>query len=142
MTNILAFDYGTRRIGVAFGNRKSGSAQGIDIVAVRDGHPDQAKIDELVREWSPDCFVVGFPFADSGSDKRLHDEITQFKNLLDGRYALPVYLANERLSSEEASNRMRSIDKRLSDRKKTELRNKIAAEIILETFLSQEDSPA
>lgn len=136
LNSVLAFDYGTQRIGVAAGNRQIGTAQGIDIVHVRNGTPDLEKIKGLVDTWKPDCFVVGVPFTDSDSNGNLSGEIRVFVRMLERVYALPVFETNERLSTEESSNRINALSRRVSNRKKTELRNMIAAEIILETFLA------
>lgn len=133
---VLAFDYGTRRIGVAAGNLPVGTAQGIDVVIVRNGTPDVDKINDLVDAWKPDCFVVGVPYTESKNDANLLNEIGEFVKLLKRLYTRPVYEANERLSSEESSNRINALSRRVSNKKKADLRNMIAAEIILETFLS------
>ncbi len=139
LETVLAFDYGTRRIGVAAGNLPIGTAQGVDVVIVRDGTPDVEKINDLVDEWKPDCFVVGVPYTESKNDASLLDEIRGFVKLLERLYARPVYETNERLSSEESSNRINALSRRVSNQKKADLRNMIAAEIILETFLSSTD---
>ena len=133
---MLAFDYGTKRIGVAAGNLNVGTAQGIDIVPVRNGKPDTAKIDELVAAWEPDCFVVGLPRTKTGDGTALSDEIKRFGRLLNQNYRIPVFETDERLSSEESSNRIESLNRRFGKKSKADLRNMIAAEIILETFLS------
>ena len=134
--SVLAFDYGTQRIGVAAGNRQVGTAQGIDVVIVRDGAPDIDKINDLVDVWKPDCFVVGVPFTESENSMSLVKEIREFVKLLERLYTCPVFETNERLSSEESSNRINALSRRVSNKKKSHLRNMIAAEIILETFLS------
>ncbi len=136
LETVLAFDYGTRRIGVAAGNLQVGTAQGIDAVTVRDGTPDVEKINDLVDVWKPDCFVVGVPHTESQTGTSLVKEIREFVKLLKQRYSRPVFETNERLSSEESSNRINALSRRISNKKKTDLRNMIAAEIILETFLS------
>ena len=136
LDSVLAFDYGTQRIGVAAGNRQVGTAQGIDVVIVRDGTPDMDKINNLVDAWKPDCFVVGVPFTESKNSTSLVKEIREFVKLLEQLYTCPVFETNERLSSEESSNRISALERRVSNKKKSDLRNMIAAEIILETFLS------
>ena len=141
ITNVLAFDYGTRTIGVAAGNLKVGTAQGIDVVTVRNGVPDKSKIDELVATWDPDCFVVGVPQSDSNAAATLTGQILRFATGLGDDYRLPVFETNERLSSEESSNRIRSLGRRFGNRKKADLRNMISAQIILETFLTSVEKP-
>ena len=141
--NVLAFDYGTRRIGVATGNCNIGTAQGIAVVPVRDGKPDIAKLDELVATWEPNCFVIGIPFSGTygeemltSSEPAMRSGLRKFIEILSENYHLPVFDVDERLTSEEASNRINDLDRNLDKGKKADLRNMIAAEIILETFLS------
>ena len=141
--NVLAFDYGTKRIGVATGNCDIGTSQGVAVVPVRDGKPDMVKLNELVTTWEPDCFVIGIPFTAnygeeylSSSESALRAGLRKFIEILSENYHLPVFDIDERLTSEEASNRISNLDRNLDKVKKADLRNMIAAEIILETFLS------
>jgi len=59
---VLAFDFGTKRIGVACGQSLTGTAQPLDIIPARDGVPDWAALEALVARWQPDVFVVGLPY--------------------------------------------------------------------------------
>lgn len=137
---MLAFDYGTKRIGVAAGNSSVGTAQGIGIVPVRNGKPDSAKIDDLVTQWQPDCFVIGMPGTETGDSTALIDEIKNFAKLLNRDYHIPVFETDERLSTEESSIRIASLSRKSGRKTNSDLRDMIAAEIILETFLSSTDS--
>ena len=48
---ILAFDYGTRRIGVAVGNELLRSARELTPLTARDGIPDWNVVSRLLNEW-------------------------------------------------------------------------------------------
>lgn len=58
---VLAFDYGTRRIGVASGQEMLGTGQPVAMIPARDGIPDWSKVEALLQEWQPDLVVVGLP---------------------------------------------------------------------------------
>ena len=133
----IAFDYGSRHIGVAAGNRVVGSAQGVGVVSVKDGKPDDKKIDAIIKEWQPNCLVVGLPLVEGKMNLFARSRVKRFGNSLSENYGLPVYYVDERLSTEEATHRIRAAGKQRSVRKLTELRNMIAAEIILETYFSK-----
>ena len=133
---MLAFDYGTRRIGVAVGHESLGSARGIDTIRVHDGKADERKICYLVSEWQPGKLIVGFPHNDAKKDTPLQQEIKSFGAWLGEKFNLPVHLVDERLSTEESMHRIRSAPQRVPSNKKTDLRNMVAAQIILETFFS------
>ena len=55
----LAFDYGTRLIGVAVGHRISAGARALTTLAT----DDWARLDALVAEWRPQYLVVCLPLA-------------------------------------------------------------------------------
>ena len=99
---VLAFDFGTKRIGVACGQSLTGSAQPLDIIPARDGVPDWAALEALVARWQPDVFVVGLPYNMDDSESELLLRARKFGQRLEGRLHKPCYGIDERLSSFEA----------------------------------------
>jgi pyrimidine operon attenuation protein/uracil phosphoribosyltransferase len=99
---LLAFDFGTRRIGVALGNTLTGSARSLAIVdSVPSGRRFE-RIDALIREWRPDRLVVGRPLDEAGAATPTTRLADRFANQLRGRFGLPVEPVDERYSSREA----------------------------------------
>ncbi len=97
----LAFDFGTRRVGVAVGNSLLGRAQPLRTVAA-EGDARFAAIAALLAEWQPDALVVGVPFHPDGA---VHDNTRRaqrFARQLHGRFQLPVHEVDERYSTTEA----------------------------------------
>lgn len=102
----MAFDYGKRRVGIAIGDQLTGSARGLATVPA--GRADTAaNIDTLVREWQPDAFVVGWPTRADGQATALGPTIRAFGEKLGRVHGLPVYWADERLSSHLGRERVR-----------------------------------
>ncbi|WP_355660549.1 Holliday junction resolvase RuvX [Halomonas salifodinae] len=99
---ILAFDFGTRRIGVAVGNELIHSARELEPLPARDGIPDWAQVTRLVEEWRPDLFVVGLPINMDGSESEMSTRARKFGKRLYGRYGKPCELVDERGSTREA----------------------------------------
>jgi len=126
----LGFDYGLKRIGVAVGQELTGTASALTTVAARDGKPDWPVISRLFEEWQPDAVVVGLPLNMDGSDHELSRRARRFGNQLHGRYNLPAYFIDERLSSLQAEALLRGRSHRKEDI------DKLAAQVILETWLS------
>ncbi|WP_110685587.1 Holliday junction resolvase RuvX [Salinicola aestuarinus] len=93
---VLAFDYGTRRIGVAVGNEMLGSASGLEPLTARDGIPDWKVIERLLAEWGPDLLIVGLPIHDDGSESDMSVRARKFGNRLHGRFGKPVEMFDER----------------------------------------------
>lgn len=99
---LLGFDFGLRRIGVAVGQRVTGTATALTTLAARDGQPDWAQIARLLETWHPDALVVGLPLQLDGTDSEVTRAAQRFARRLEGRFHLPVFLHDERLSSHTA----------------------------------------
>ena len=133
---ILAFDYGTRRIGIASGDTLTRTARALTTLEWNDGVPWTA-IGKLVREYQPAQFVVGLPWNMDGTPTLLTETSRAFAAELKARYDKPVALVDERLSSREAESLLR--DARASGMKKRRNTHAdvdmIAARILLEQWL-------
>ncbi len=134
---LLGFDYGTRRIGVAVGQHVTGSATALETLTTRNGKPDWPRIEALIRDWQPDALVVGIPYHMDGSEQPMTEASRRFARQLHGRYGLPVYEADERLTSYEAERLLAAEGSRDDDRV-----DALAARLILEDWLRNEASDA
>lgn len=100
--SILGFDFGKQHIGIAIGNRLTGQAQALGSLKARDGIPDWQQIQRLLAEWQPDALVVGLPLNMDGSEQPMTQAARKFGQRLHGRFQLPVFWLDERLTSAEA----------------------------------------
>ena len=103
---ILAFDYGTRRIGVASGDTLTRTARPVTALDSSNGLPWPA-IDKLVAEFGPTQFIVGVPYNMDDTPTALTETTRSFARELQARYRKPALLVDERLSSREASAQLR-----------------------------------
>jgi putative Holliday junction resolvase len=134
---VLGFDYGARRIGVAVGNTFTGDARALSVVGNGDNGVDWLRVESVVRDWRPNALLVGLPLMLDGSEQKNSKAARSFADALSERYKLPVHMVDERLSSVEASHRFAA--RRASGqtrRKNASELDAIAAEIIVETWLS------
>jgi putative Holliday junction resolvase len=131
---VLAFDYGTRRIGVAVGDLTLGSAHPLTTLDARDRALSEAKITALVDEWQPAQLVVGVPFALDGREHAMTRSSRAFGRALARRHSLPVAEVDERLTSVEADAGLREAG--VDRARRNELVDAHAAFIILRTFLA------
>lgn len=97
----LAFDFGTRRVGVATGNAITRSATPLTTIAV-EGDARFVAIGRLIDEWRPDALVVGVPVHPDGAAHDNTRRAQRFARQLHGRFRLPVHEVDERYSSVEA----------------------------------------
>ncbi len=109
---LLGFDYGSQRIGVAVGQRITGTASALTTLAARDGQPDWQQVSKLLDTWQPQALVVGQPLQLDGSRSASTEAAERFARRLEGRFRLPVYLCDERLSSHAAEHWGAAPDKR------------------------------
>jgi putative Holliday junction resolvase len=99
--SFLAFDFGTRRVGVASGNTLLGRASPLKTVASQSA-ARFAAIATLIQDWQPDALVVGVPFHPDGAEHENTARARRFARQLQGRYHLAVHEVDERYSTTEA----------------------------------------
>ena len=99
--SFLAFDFGTRRIGVAVGNSMLKQAQPLATLTGM-GEARFDAIGLLVAEWQPDALVVGVPTHPDGAAHDNTRRAKAFARQLHGRFRLPVHEVDERYTTVEA----------------------------------------
>ena len=132
---IIAFDFGHRRIGVAVGQTLTDSANALTVVPFTN-RPDWQAIEILLKEWKPAAIVVGLPLAEDGGETDMSKAARRFGRQLEGRFSIPVWHEDERLTSFNAEERFAGARSRGELRRKdASQKDAIAAQIILETWL-------
>jgi putative Holliday junction resolvase len=99
--SFLAFDYGTKRVGVASGNTLTHAATPMRTIAA-EGQARFVAIAGLIKEWQPDALVVGVPFHPDGAAHDNTARARRFARQLHGRFHLAVHEVDERYSTTEA----------------------------------------
>ena len=132
---ILAFDYGTKHIGIAVGDTETRMAHALGAVEGAGSAARMAGIESIVREWRPDRLVVGLPLAMDGAEHEMTARSRRFARQLAARLGLPVDLADERLSSAAAEEGLREAGR--GARRHKQLVHGEAARIILQSYLDE-----
>ncbi len=130
---VLGFDFGEQRIGVATGQTITCSANPLVTLSSKNNKPDWQQIEQLIKQWKPDALVVGLPYYLDGTSSEMTARAEKFCRQLEGRFHLPVYTHNEALSSFEAEQFLQN--KKLQHNKQDI--DKIAAAIIVQSWLEQ-----
>ena len=101
LQTFLAFDFGTKRTGVATGNRliRTASPQ-LTMTANNDQRLDAAAL--RIKDWQPDALVVGVPFHPDGAAHENTLRAQKFARQLRAKFSLPVFEVDERYSTTEA----------------------------------------
>lgn len=135
----MGFDFGTRNIGVAIGQVVTRTATALPSIKAKDGIPNWDDVTALIAEWQPDAVVVGIPLNMDGSESQMSMRARKFGKRLHGRYNLPFYEADERLSSFEAKDWANKLGH--SGHYGSDPVDGMAAQIILEGWMSYENNP-
>lgn len=98
----LAFDFGTKSIGVAVGNSITQSANQLNPLKAQDGVPKWEQIKNLLNEWQITQVIVGHPLNMDGTESEMSIRAKKFSQRVHGRFGVHVELVDERLSSSEA----------------------------------------
>ena len=96
--SFLAFDYGTKRVGVATGNTLMKLTQPLRTLAL-EGDARFKAIEALIKEWTPDALVIGVPFHPDGAEHDNTARARKFGRQLHGRFRLPVHEVDERYTT-------------------------------------------
>ena len=100
MSHALAFDYGTRSVGVAVGSELTGSASPLPAVRVRAGRPLRPEnFVPIFERWHPAYIVVGCPLNMDGSEQELTRMARRFGRRLAAYFAVELHFADERLTT-------------------------------------------
>ena len=129
---VLAFDFGEKRIGVATGETLLGSAHPLTVIRAESNEDRFAAIAKLVGEWRPVQLVVGLPTHADGTPHAMTRLAQKFAEGLRRRFALPVGLADERLTSLDAAARLREAGH--DGKSAGPLLDAVAAQLILQTW--------
>jgi putative Holliday junction resolvase len=132
---VLAFDFGTQRIGVAIGETGIGVAHPLATIAAKSGRERFEAIGALIEEWRPVLFVVGLPTHADGTAHAMTARALRFARQLKGRFGLPVTCCDERFTTYDAELALRGAGVR--GRAGKTVRDQVAAQLILQSYLDQ-----
>ena len=110
MQTFLAFDYGTKRIGVAIGNSEIRQARPLKTIQNKSLDDTFGAIQKMVKEWEVTNFVVGLPTHPDGAEHEMTKRAKRFGNQLNGRLNLPVHWIDERYTSAVVDDQLGDID--------------------------------
>jgi putative holliday junction resolvase len=126
-------DVGARRIGLAVSDPLGITAQGIETLERRNKRSDFGILERIIKRFEVGEIVVGYPLRMSGITGTQSEKMAAFADELRRRFALPVHLWDERLTTAEAH---RILDEtEMSTRRRGEVIDQMAAVLILQSFL-------
>lgn len=129
---IFAFDFGTKKIGVAIGQTVTKTARPLVTLAAKSGQPDWTVLDKLINKWRPNALIIGMPYNMDGTKQLITEKAYEFLEQLKARYHLKIYEVDERLTTKAAREQLFNEGgyKALQDGQV----DRVAAQLILETW--------
>lgn len=136
MARIIAFDYGTKRIGVAVTDPLQIIATGLDTI-----HPKE--ILEFLKKYlqteQVEAFVIGDPKQMDGSPSDSAQHVKGFSTTLKKNFPeIPQFWVDERFTSKLAQETIMKSGLKKQDRRNKERVDTIAATIILQYFMEEQ----
>ena len=116
------------------------TAQGLETLQRKNKRADFGRLERIIREYQIREIVLGNPLRMSGQEGIQSQKVAEFAEELRQRFQLPVHLWDERLTSAEANRLLR--DAELSTQKRVQAVDRMAAVLILQSFMQARTLPA
>lgn len=131
----LGLDLGSKTLGLSISDKTGLIASSLEVLRYNEYSELLDKLDTIIKERKVHAIVIGNPLNLDGTISKRSEETFKFMDLLKERFSLDVYLQDERLSTVEAERML--IDNNTSRKNRKKVIDKIAATIILQTFLDR-----
>ncbi|ELS02015.1 RNAse H-fold protein YqgF [Xenococcus sp. PCC 7305] len=131
----LGLDVGKKRVGVAGCDGTGLIATGITTINRSSWVEDIRQLQEIIKEREVTILVIGLPYSMSGELGFQARQVQKFAAKISPALGLPIEYVDERLTSHEATNQLKS-QKRFSTYDKG-LIDRQAAAIILQRWLDE-----
>ncbi|MCK9557175.1 MAG: Holliday junction resolvase RuvX [Candidatus Cloacimonetes bacterium] len=134
---IMAIDYGSKRIGIAFSDPLRMFAKAHSVIENAPLNLLVPKLKGLIEQNDAKLIVLGMPYAIDGSDTPKTTETKAFMNKLQELLDIPVISFDERYSSAEAETELKKMGKSWQEARK--MVDAMAAAMILKSYLESKD---
>jgi len=134
----LALDYGEKRIGLAVSDPLGLTAQPIGFLPHDSKFFDELR--KIIKDKDVSDFVVGYPRKLNGEPGPAARSVEEFSKLLQEEFRKPIHFWDERMTTAESEKTLIQADVRRAKRK--ELRDAMAASLLLQGFLQSRHSPS
>lgn len=99
---IMAFDFGTQKMGMAVGQALIESATPLALFPMKDGVPQWENLLKIIKQHQPQLFLVGLPLNMDDSESELSTRARKFAKRLRHQSNIRTLMVDERLTTREA----------------------------------------
>ncbi|MFL2710061.1 MAG: Holliday junction resolvase RuvX [Gammaproteobacteria bacterium] len=125
---ILAFDFGEKKIGVAVGQTSTNTSSPLKIIFNHHGETNWDEIKEILYEWKPELILVGKPLNMDDSESKIMIKVDKFYKHLTTLYDSKYEYVDERLTTFEAREILKD--------NKSDMVDANAAKILIDNWLN------
>lgn len=136
MGRVLAVDYGEKRIGLAISDEMEITASPLMTLVKRSEEEASCQIAQLVSQFQVSKIVIGLPRRTDGKEGEMERKVKAFAEKLRGKVKVPIVLFDERFTTRIAEQILLEAD--LSRQKRKRVRDRLAAVILLRSYLDRE----
>ena len=136
--NILSFDFGEKRIGIAIGNSITKTSHPLETINTDKNTERYRLIELLLKTWEPVKLVIGYPLNEDGTLSKMSLLAKKFGMKLGNKYNIPIVMIDERFTSSEADLELKKFEKNFKKRKIVV--DQVAAMIILNSFFQNNNN--
>lgn len=129
---IMAFDFGTQKMGMAVGQSLIESANPLALFPMKDGIPNWDELLKIVKQYQPTLFLVGLPLNMDDTESELSTRARKFARRLRHQTNIETLMVDERLTTREARNELDSYQ--AQGRGKKLSADSIAAALFIESW--------
>lgn len=137
---LIGLDYGSKRIGIAISTRNQTIASPLENFTRINLESDAKYLALVAADYQAVGLVVGLPVHMSGDEGEQALEARRFGEWAANATGLPVCFWDERYTSSIAEMYLQQAD--LSEKKRKGHRDKVAAQVMLQSFLDCDDRQA
>ena len=105
---IMAFDFGTQKMGMAVGQSLIESANPLALFPMKDGIPNWDTLLKIVKQYQPTLFLVGLPLNMDDTESELSARARKFARRLRHQTNIETMMVDERLTTREARDELES----------------------------------
>ncbi|MDY6456721.1 Holliday junction resolvase RuvX [Acinetobacter faecalis] len=99
---IMAFDFGTQKMGMAVGQSLIESANPLALFPMKDGIPNWDELLKILKQYQPTLFLVGLPLNMDDTESELSTRARKFARRLRHQTNIETLMVDERLTTREA----------------------------------------
>lgn len=133
---LMGMDVGSKTVGISVSDLLGWTAQGVEIIPINEDEEQFGldRVSELVEKYEITGFVLGLPKNMNNTSGPRVEASKRYGEMLKEKFNLPVDFVDERLTTVEAERML--IEKADTSReKRKKVIDKIASELILQTYL-------